>query len=110
MVVYARTIGLEGATNPFEDLRDEIGAVIPSFPKLTGLIVTAPLTGVGVPEGEQKRVEGDRTLLYSKPTVDEFEATVIWRNPHADVPMSEEVLGAFANYSSKLEDLPALPD
>ena len=110
LVVYARMIGLEGATNLFEDLKDEIGAVIPSFPKLTGLVITAPLTGVGVPEGEQKRVGGDRTLLYSKPTVDEFEATVVWRNPHADVTMPTEVLDTFANYSSKLEDLPALPD
>ncbi len=109
LVVYARMIGLEGVTSLYEDLRDDIGAVIPSFPKLSGLIVTAPLSGVGVPENEGKKVEGDRTLLYSKPSVDEFEATVTWRNPHADVAIPSEVLEAFEGYSARLGDLPLLP-
>ncbi len=108
LVVYARMIGLEGATSLYEDLKDDIGAVIPSFPMLTGLMVTAPLIGVGVPEGEEKRVEGDRTLLYSRPSVDEFEATVIWRNPHADVPMPAEVIRAFEEYPANLAQLPHL--
>ncbi len=110
LIVYARMIGLEGATSLYEDLRDDIGAVIPSFPKLTGLVVTAPLTGVGVPEGEEKRIRGDRTLLYSRPSVDEFVASVIWRNTHADVSMPNEVLEAFKKYSANLEDLPTLLD
>ena len=109
LVVYARMIGLEGATSLYEDLRDDIGAVISSFPRLTGLIVTAPLSGVGVPEGEEKRVEGDRTLLYSRPSVDEFEATVIWRNPHADVPMPIQIQEAFENYSEHQKGLSPLP-
>ncbi|MFQ5910037.1 MAG: hypothetical protein ACE5IJ_04860 [Thermoplasmata archaeon] len=102
-------IGLEGATSLYEDLKDDIAAVIPSFPKLSGLIVTAPLTGVGIPEGEETRVEGDRTLLYTKSSVDEYEATMIWRNPHADIVMQDEVINAFGDHSSNLEGLFTLP-
>lgn len=72
--------------------------------------MTAPLTGVGLQEEKEKRVEGNRTLLYSKPSVDESEANVIWSSPHADVRLPSEVLGAFENYSSNLEDLPPLLD
>lgn len=110
LVVYARMIGLEGATNLFEDPRDDIGAVIPSFPKLAGLVVTAPLTGVGLPDEGEKRVEGDRTLVYLKSSIDEFEATVIWRNPHADLAMPSVLLEAFDDYSVRLGNLAALPD
>ncbi len=110
LVVYARMIGLEGATSLFEDPRDDVGAVTPSFPKLAGLVVTAPLTGVGLPDEGAKRVEGDRTLVYLKSSIDEFDATVIWRNPHTDVAMPSVLLEAFDDYSVRPGNLAALPD
>jgi hypothetical protein len=106
LVIYARMIGLEGATDLYEDLADAVGAVVASFPKLTGLVVTAPITGVGAPDKEEKRTERDRTLLYSKPSVDESEATVIWRNPRARTQMPPKVVRAFEGYSAHLQDLP----
>ena len=108
VVLYDNLLGSESLQELLESPKDDIAAVLTSFPQILGLMVVTPLHLVHDPKQEHQRLDDHRTRVVTEIGIDEWEMVGIWENLHADHGFPPDLISAITNYPRRLASLPSL--
>ncbi len=108
VALYDNLLGSESLRELLEGPRDDITAVLASFPQILGLMVVTPLHLVHDPQEEHERLDDHRTRIVIEVGVDEWEMVGIWENRYANHGFPSGLTSAITNYSRRLASLPSL--
>ena len=109
VVLYDNLLGSKSLQELLESPKDDIAAVLTSFPHILGLIVVTPLHLVHDPKKEHERLDDHRTRVITEVGMDEWEMVGIWENLHADHGFPPDLISAITNYPRRLASLLPLP-
>jgi hypothetical protein len=99
----------------FERERNDIEVLLATYPKLLGLVLTAPHFEIKVVSDMQndnlrKISKGNKVFLESEAGVHQYESSIIWKNEHADQVFPENIIYALEDYATNLNKLASLQD
>ncbi|MEE9592162.1 MAG: hypothetical protein V3W28_01105, partial [Thermoplasmata archaeon] len=82
VVLYDNLLGSESLRELLESPKDDIAAVLTSFPQILGLMVVTPLHMIHNPKQEHQQLDDHRTRVVAEVGIDEWEMIGIWKNLH----------------------------
>jgi hypothetical protein len=115
LVLYSQTVGSESANELFEAPMDEVEVVLAAHPGILALFLVVPHMHIGVistvkEDASEAKHNGNKMLLSSGVGLYQYESSLIWKNPHSDEALPDEILNAFEKYSDNLGGLLTLED
>jgi len=113
LFLYTQMIGRKKVFQLFKNDMDDIVAMLASYPKLLGLVLTVPHLGMEVistsrSDTLQSSYKENKILLECEAGKYQYERIIVWKNLHADHSFPKEILRALKNYSSNLSNLEPL--
>jgi len=113
LFLYTLMIGKEEVLNLFKNDMDDIVAILASYPKLLGLVLTVPHNEIRVVSGInlaklKHEYKENKIFLECEAGKYQYESIVIWKNLHSEGNFPEEIFRALKNYSSNLSNLEPL--
>lgn len=97
----------------FKTDMDDVTAILASYPKLLGLVLTVPHHEIGRVSASKlvtlkSEYKKDKILLECEAGRYQSESIIVWKNLHADYDFPDEVINALKNYSANLSNIEPL--
>ena len=113
LFLYTLMINRKEVFQLFKTDMDDIIAILASYPKLLGLVLTVPHYEIGVvsmskPVTLKSEYKKNKILLESEAGQYQSESIIIWKNLHANFDFPDKIINALKNYSSNLSNLEPL--
>ena len=113
LFLYTLMIDREEVSELFKNDMDDVIAILASYPKLLGLVLTVPHNEIGVVSGSnlaklKREYKENKIFLECEAGKYQYESIIIWKNLHAEGSFPEKIFRALNNYSSNLSNLEPL--
>jgi hypothetical protein len=110
LFLYTQMINRENVFQLFKSDMDNIVAILASYPRVLGLVLTVPHLGLEVvsgskPIGLTNEFKGNKILLECEAGAYQYESIIVWKNLHAKSSFPNVIICALKNYASNLSKL-----
>jgi len=106
LFLYSQYLENEKLYDLFENVVDNMDVILPSYPKLIGVVLTVPHLGIEVISGmiSSLRTETKENKAYFESEIGkgQYESTLLWKNLHSDYLFPTEIVEAIKQYSYNL--------
>ena len=113
LFLYTQMIDRKEVVRLFKNDMDDVIAILASYPKLLGLVLTVPHHEIGMVSASElatlkSEYKENKIFLECEAGKYQYESIIVWKNLYAEGSFPEEILLALKNYSSNLLKLEPL--